>query len=249
MLGVLLRRGRRRCRRPRRSRCCSAWASRWRAASCTFDALAMKFREIKLPRDPTCPICGDGQEAREHRAHRLRPVLQRQELDPLTQPRICLRERRRKRAARRGARLRARYRRLPVRRSLRARAAGGAGCTLPRRAGRGRRRRWRRGSRRTATARTLTPPEESALLIEVARPLGAFVARLFGVEPARQAQLDTAAREAAIFRMKHFIVRRASKKYPEDKLPGRRSGGAARPRPRAARRRRSPSWSRPATTS
>jgi NADPH-dependent glutamate synthase beta subunit-like oxidoreductase/NAD(P)H-flavin reductase len=42
---------------------------------------------------------------------------------------------------------------------------------------------------------------------------------LFGVEPARQAQLDMAAREAAIFRMKHFIVRRASKKYPEDKLP------------------------------
>ena len=65
----------------------------------------------------------------------------------------------------------------------------------------------------------LTPPEESALLIEVGRPLGAFVARLFGVEPARQAQLDVAAREAAIFRMKHFVVRRASKKYPEDKLP------------------------------
>ncbi len=54
----------------------------------------------------------------------------------------------------------------------------------------------------------------------MARPLGAFVARLFGVEPARQAQIDTAAREAAIFRMKHFVVRRASKKYPEDKLPG-----------------------------
>ena len=31
--------------------------------------------------------------------------------------------------------------------------------------------------------------------------------------------MDTAAREAAIFRMKHFVVRRASKKYPEDKLP------------------------------
>ncbi len=66
----------------------------------------------------------------------------------------------------------------------------------------------------------LTPPDESALLIEVARPLGAFIARLFRVEPQRDAQLATAAREAAIFRMKHFIVRRASKKYPEDKLPG-----------------------------
>jgi NADPH-dependent glutamate synthase beta subunit-like oxidoreductase/NAD(P)H-flavin reductase len=53
----------------------------------------------------------------------------------------------------------------------------------------------------------------------VARPLGAFVARLFGVEPQRQAQIDVANREAAIFRMKHFVVRRASKKYPEDKLP------------------------------
>ena len=66
---------------------------------------------------------------------------------------------------------------------------------------------------------TLTPPEESALLIEVARPLGAFVARLFRVEPQRQALLDVAAREAAIFRMKHFVVRRASKKYPEEKVP------------------------------
>jgi NADPH-dependent glutamate synthase beta subunit-like oxidoreductase/NAD(P)H-flavin reductase len=69
------------------------------------------------------------------------------------------------------------------------------------------------------TGTELSPPEESALLIDVARPLGAFVARLFGVEPARDAQIDTAAREAAIFRMKAFVVRRASKKYPEDKLP------------------------------
>ena len=53
----------------------------------------------------------------------------------------------------------------------------------------------------------------------MARPLGAFVARLFGVAPARQAQLDIATREAAIFRLKHFVVRRASKKYPEDKVP------------------------------
>jgi adenylyltransferase/sulfurtransferase len=25
-----------------------------------FDALATKFREMKLRRDPTCPTCGDG---------------------------------------------------------------------------------------------------------------------------------------------------------------------------------------------
>ncbi|HVZ85975.1 MAG TPA: FAD-dependent oxidoreductase [Polyangia bacterium] len=64
----------------------------------------------------------------------------------------------------------------------------------------------------------VTHPQESALLIEVARPLGAFVARLFGVESARQKLLDVASREAAIFRLKHFIVRRASKRYPEDKI-------------------------------
>jgi NADPH-dependent glutamate synthase beta subunit-like oxidoreductase/NAD(P)H-flavin reductase len=66
---------------------------------------------------------------------------------------------------------------------------------------------------------TVTPPQESALLIDVARPLGAFVARLFHATATRQAQIDVAAREAAIFRMKHFIVRRACKRYPEDKLP------------------------------
>ena len=27
-----------------------------------FDALAMKFREFKRPRDPTCPVCGDGKK-------------------------------------------------------------------------------------------------------------------------------------------------------------------------------------------
>jgi NADPH-dependent glutamate synthase beta subunit-like oxidoreductase/NAD(P)H-flavin reductase len=66
----------------------------------------------------------------------------------------------------------------------------------------------------------LTPPEESALLIEAARPLGAFVARLFGVEAERQGHIETAAREAAVFRMKTFVARRASKKHPEEKLPG-----------------------------
>ena len=53
----------------------------------------------------------------------------------------------------------------------------------------------------------------------MARHLGPFVAGLFGVEAARQAQVDTAGREAAIFAMKTFIARRAVKKYPADKLP------------------------------
>ena len=66
---------------------------------------------------------------------------------------------------------------------------------------------------------TLTPPEESELLIAVARPLGRFVARLFRVEKEHQALLDRAAREDVIFRMKTFIARRAIKKYPETALP------------------------------
>jgi NADPH-dependent glutamate synthase beta subunit-like oxidoreductase/NAD(P)H-flavin reductase len=66
---------------------------------------------------------------------------------------------------------------------------------------------------------TLTPPEESELLIAVARPLGRFLARLFRVEKEHQALLDRAAREDVVFRMKSFIARRAIKKYPEGGLP------------------------------
>jgi NADPH-dependent glutamate synthase beta subunit-like oxidoreductase/NAD(P)H-flavin reductase len=66
---------------------------------------------------------------------------------------------------------------------------------------------------------TLTPPQESELLIAVARPLGAFVAKLFRVEAEHRALIDRAAREDVIFRMKTFIARRAIKKYPENALP------------------------------
>src|SRR5260221_5544570 len=65
----------------------------------------------------------------------------------------------------------------------------------------------------------LTPPQESELLIAVARPLGTFVARLFRVEKEHQALVDRAAREDVIFRMKTFIARRAIKKYPETAPP------------------------------
>ena len=60
----------------------------------------------------------------------------------------------------------------------------------------------------------LRPPDESELLIAVARPLSEFVARLFRVERGRQVLLDFAAREQAVFRLKEFIARRAAKKYP-----------------------------------
>jgi NADPH-dependent glutamate synthase beta subunit-like oxidoreductase/NAD(P)H-flavin reductase len=60
----------------------------------------------------------------------------------------------------------------------------------------------------------LRAPDESELLIAVARPLSRFVAQLFRVEPARQVLLDRAAGDQVIFRFKEFVVRRASKKYP-----------------------------------
>ena len=179
----------------------------------------MKFREFKRPRDPTCPVCGDGKTPEHIELIDYHPVLQRQELascPPRDLPSRTAPEARR--ATRRET----------------SRSASTASVTAISTSPSGWRR-WMRSFRAALAAGdaalaarftayreggTLTPPEESALLIEVARPLGAFVARLFGVEPARQAQLDTAAREAAIFRMKHFVVRRASKKYPEDKLPG-----------------------------
>jgi len=65
----------------------------------------------------------------------------------------------------------------------------------------------------------LSPPDESELLIAVARTLGRFVARLFDVEAAHQALLDRAKREAAVFELRNFVKRRATSKYPEHSLP------------------------------
>ena len=66
----------------------------------------------------------------------------------------------------------------------------------------------------------LRPPDESELLIAAARPLSAFVARLFRVETGRQALIDFAAREQAVFRLKEFVARRAGKKYPAGSQAG-----------------------------
>jgi len=65
----------------------------------------------------------------------------------------------------------------------------------------------------------LAPPAESELLIAVARPLGLFVARLFGVEQGHQALLDRATRESVVFEFKNFVKRRAITKYTEHSLP------------------------------
>jgi NADPH-dependent glutamate synthase beta subunit-like oxidoreductase/NAD(P)H-flavin reductase len=58
----------------------------------------------------------------------------------------------------------------------------------------------------------------SRLLVEAARPLGAFVARLFGVEAERDRQRDASARDAVLFRFRRdFLQRRAARaKLPED---------------------------------
>src|SRR5205814_650458 len=64
-----------------------------------------------------------------------------------------------------------------------------------------------------------TPPEDSELLIAVARHLSRFVAELFGNQGPRQRLLEVAAREAAVFRMKEFIARRAIKKHAAGSVP------------------------------
>ncbi|HEY3254338.1 MAG TPA: FAD-dependent oxidoreductase, partial [Polyangiaceae bacterium] len=65
----------------------------------------------------------------------------------------------------------------------------------------------------------LSPPEASELLIAVARRVGQFVARLFGVEQGHQALLDRATREAVVFELKNFVKRRAASRYSEHSLP------------------------------
>ncbi|HEY0463543.1 MAG TPA: FAD-dependent oxidoreductase [Polyangiaceae bacterium] len=71
----------------------------------------------------------------------------------------------------------------------------------------------------------LSPPEESELLIAVARPLSRFVAQLFDVQQAHQALLDRATREAVVFELKNFVKRRAASKYPEHALPPEPAAG------------------------
>jgi NADPH-dependent glutamate synthase beta subunit-like oxidoreductase/NAD(P)H-flavin reductase len=63
------------------------------------------------------------------------------------------------------------------------------------------------------------PTEVSELLIAVARHLSRFVAALFGDQGPRQRLVDVASREAAIFRLKEFIARRAIKKHAAGSIP------------------------------
>jgi NADPH-dependent glutamate synthase beta subunit-like oxidoreductase/NAD(P)H-flavin reductase len=69
-----------------------------------------------------------------------------------------------------------------------------------------------------ASPASLDPLSRSRLLVEAARPLAAFVARLFDIEPVRQRQKEAASPEAVLFRFRRdFLLRRAVKtKLPED---------------------------------
>ena len=69
-----------------------------------------------------------------------------------------------------------------------------------------------------ASPSSLDPLSRSRLIVEAARPLSAFVARLFGIEAELQKQKETAAPEAVLFRFRRdFLLRRAVKtKLPED---------------------------------
>ncbi len=63
---------------------------------------------------------------------------------------------------------------------------------------------WRSG------AESLDPIATSRFLVEAARPVARFVARLFGIEREWRAQADTAAPEAVLFRFRRdFLLRRA----------------------------------------
>jgi hypothetical protein len=69
------------------------------------------------------------------------------------------------------------------------------------------------------------PTADSELLIAVSRHLSRFVAVLFGNQAPRQRLLDVAGREAAVFRMKEFVARRAIKKHAAGTIDGAEAPG------------------------
>ena len=72
-----------------------------------------------------------------------------------------------------------------------------------------------------ADPKAATPLALSRLLVETARPLGRFVAKLFGVEAEWRALAASAGPEAALFRFRRdFLQRRAVKTKLPDDLPG-----------------------------
>jgi NADPH-dependent glutamate synthase beta subunit-like oxidoreductase/NAD(P)H-flavin reductase len=60
--------------------------------------------------------------------------------------------------------------------------------------------------------------DESNLLVRVAPHLGAFVARLFGVEREREASMSRAQAEAVIFDFKKFCIQRRVRKFEAEKV-------------------------------
>jgi NADPH-dependent glutamate synthase beta subunit-like oxidoreductase/NAD(P)H-flavin reductase len=79
-------------------------------------------------------------------------------------------------------------------------------------------------------AASFDPLSRSRLLIEAARPLGRFLARLFGIESEWKAQGASAGPEAVLFRFRRdFLVRRAARTRisdsPADRASSVRAGG------------------------
>ena len=68
-----------------------------------------------------------------------------------------------------------------------------------------------------ADPKSLDPLALSKLLVDAARPLGRFVARLFGIEEEWRRQAAPALRDAVLFRFRRdFLVRRAARlKLPD----------------------------------
>ncbi|MGZ8853860.1 MAG: pyridine nucleotide-disulfide oxidoreductase, partial [Thermoanaerobaculia bacterium] len=78
------------------------------------------------------------------------------------------------------------------------------------------------GRYRTGEGGTLKPPEESALLIDVSRHLGSFIAQLFSVEEGAMALKKRAERDSEIARFKkEFVGKRVAKiTVTEEPPPG-----------------------------
>ena len=79
-----------------------------------------------------------------------------------------------------------------------------------------------------ADPKSLDPLALSKLLVDAARPLGRFVARLFGIEEEWRRQAAPALRDAVLFRFRRdFLVRRAARLKLPDPLDAAAIAGAA----------------------
>ncbi len=79
---------------------------------------------------------------------------------------------------------------------------------------------------RSSHGKGMTPEAISDVLVDVAPHVGAFVARLFGVEDERQTLIDHAVAASPIFRMKDLVVKRRALKRGEVAFDAAQDGKA-----------------------